>query len=75
MLAHTCNPGTQEVEAGGQPGLHSETVSQKTKGWSVTQWVEHLLSMCKSLSVIPSTMGEKKANQPTKQKNLCFLGL
>jgi hypothetical protein len=36
MLAHTCNPGTQEVEAGGQPGLHSETVSQKTKGWSVT---------------------------------------
>jgi hypothetical protein len=33
---HTSNPSTQEVEAGrwqvgGQPGLHSETLSQKNK--------------------------------------------
>jgi hypothetical protein len=36
MKAHACSPNTQEVEAGrrqvpGQPGLYSETLSQKTK--------------------------------------------
>jgi hypothetical protein len=34
-MAHTCNPSTWEVEAGevpDQPGLHSETLSQNTKG-------------------------------------------
>jgi hypothetical protein len=34
VLMHTCNPSTQEMEAGGlqvwgQPGLHSETLPQK----------------------------------------------
>jgi hypothetical protein len=33
MVVHTCNPSTQEAEAGGsgvgvQPGLHRETLSQ-----------------------------------------------
>jgi hypothetical protein len=32
-VAHTCNPSTQEAEAGGQPGLPSETLFQeKNKG-------------------------------------------
>jgi hypothetical protein len=36
MVAHNCNPHTQEAEAGGsrvwgQPGLPTETLSQKTK--------------------------------------------
>jgi hypothetical protein len=43
MVMHVCNPSTQEAEAGGlritsqseqvqwQPGLDSETLSQKTK--------------------------------------------
>jgi hypothetical protein len=35
VVAHTCNPSMQESEAGelqiqGQPGLHCETLSQKT---------------------------------------------
>jgi hypothetical protein len=36
VMAHSCNPSTQEAEArgsqvGDQPGLHSETLSQKKK--------------------------------------------
>jgi hypothetical protein len=36
MVMHTCNPSTQENKARGsqvwsQPGLHSKTLSQKTK--------------------------------------------
>jgi hypothetical protein len=36
VLMHTCNPGTQDANAGGwgvrdQPGLHCETLSQKNK--------------------------------------------
>jgi hypothetical protein len=36
MMAHACNPSTQETEAGGssvegQPGQHKETPSQKEK--------------------------------------------
>jgi hypothetical protein len=30
-MVHTCNPSTQEAEAGAQPGLHSETLAQKKK--------------------------------------------
>jgi hypothetical protein len=29
MVVHTCNPRTQEAEAGGWPGLHSKALSQK----------------------------------------------
>jgi hypothetical protein len=37
MMVHTCDPNSQESEAGlprvpGQPGLQCETLSQKTKG-------------------------------------------
>lgn len=36
MMAHDCSPGAWEVEAGamqvsGQPGIHSEDLSQKKK--------------------------------------------
>jgi hypothetical protein len=30
-MVHACNPSTQELEAGGQPGLHSETLTQKKR--------------------------------------------
>jgi hypothetical protein len=36
MVGHACNPSPQEADTGGsqvwgQPGLHSETLSQKQK--------------------------------------------
>jgi hypothetical protein len=40
---NTCNPSTQKAEAGrlqvqDQPGLHSETLALKIKGWDAAQW-------------------------------------
>jgi hypothetical protein len=46
MVVHTCNPSTEEVEAGGssvldQPELHSETLSPKILGLGGSSVVEH----------------------------------
>ena len=51
MVLHICNPNTQVAEAGrlwvwGQPGLNSETMSLKEKGWEVAYWVKY--AMCKA---------------------------
>jgi hypothetical protein len=51
VVAHACNPNTQEVEAGGswvqgQHKLHNETLSKKSKGWRCTSVVEHMQVLC-----------------------------
>jgi hypothetical protein len=72
MMAHIYNPSTEEAEAGelqlqGQLGLHSETLSPKkrkktSRGWSMSQVVEHLPSKHKALSSNTSTVKKKKVN-------------
>lgn len=39
----------RRIELEGQSELHSETLSQKTKGWSHRTMVEHWPSKCKTL--------------------------
>lgn len=51
MALHSCNPGTQESEAGGsevqnQPGSYSRAVSQKTGAEEMAQWVRRLPHKC-----------------------------
>jgi hypothetical protein len=48
MLVHTCNSSTLEVGTGGskvwgQPGLHSETLSQ------ISKWSDVCSSVCRTL--------------------------
>jgi hypothetical protein len=50
MLVHACSPTTWERAAGGsrvqgQPEIHSETMSEKNKGWGYSSVVECLPSM------------------------------
>jgi hypothetical protein len=48
MVAHTCNTSTREagrLQMWGQPGLHSETLSQRTKiedTWTAEAWHTYL---------------------------------
>jgi hypothetical protein len=49
VVVYVYNPNPQAVEGGGaqvqsQPGLHSETLSQKIKGWGCSSVVEYLPS-------------------------------
>jgi hypothetical protein len=50
-MEYTCNPSTQETEAGGlqvqgQPDLHIEAQFQNNRAGGVTQMAHHLPSKC-----------------------------
>jgi hypothetical protein len=60
VVVHICNTSTWEGEAEalqvqGQPGLHSEILSQKIKGWMCISVAVQLHSMFKTLGSMPST--------------------
>jgi hypothetical protein len=68
-VVHTCNPSTQEVEAGGsqvpdQPELHSETLFQESNVWDCGS----VVSVCPACagSWLPST--EPKRGKKKKKK-------
>jgi hypothetical protein len=95
VVAHAFNPSTQEAEAGGflssrpawstkwvpgQPGLHRETPSRKTKKWKKKKKVSVCCDVCRITGTVPAGRGAGfntlwlQLMGPTKDHCVCVFG-